>query len=143
MYWYVCDYYNGVCIVIFVCVMQSNCWLYLILGTLSYVSPVCGLFFQCIVIKFTFVLIFLWILNLCLLWYFCVLHKICSLVVLYIGNISMHISCILFVIPFSPSFLTYIHNSIWTCIFLNYFSHTLKHISLLLVYQYLINLFLL
>ena len=39
-YSYVCVLYNGVCIYMFVNVIQSSCWLYLILGILSYISYV-------------------------------------------------------------------------------------------------------
>ena len=55
----------------------------------------------------------------------------------------MHISGILFVVPLSPSSLTYIHNSGLTHLCLNYLSHVLKHIYLFLVAQYLIYILLL
>ena len=42
----------------FVHIIQSNCWLYLILGIWSYISPVCGLLFHFIDVIFTIVLIF-------------------------------------------------------------------------------------
>ena len=42
----------------FVHLIQYNCWLYFILGILSYVSSMYGLFFHCILIKLKFVLIF-------------------------------------------------------------------------------------
>ena len=92
---------------------------------------------------FTFALIRLWMLYLCLMWYVCVLHMIYYLVELHLGNIVMHISCLLFVMPFSPSLLTYINNSGLTYLCLNWLSHALNQISLLLVAQYLIYLFLL
>ena len=143
MYWYVCASYNSVYIVMFVHLIQYNCWLYFILGILSHVSTMYGLFFNCIFVKFTFVLICLWMLYIWLLWYVCVLHTICSLVALHLGNLVMHISCILFVVPLSPSLLTYIPNSGFTHLCLNWLSHALKHISLFLVAQYSKYLFLL
>ena len=56
-----------VCIII-VYVIQSNCRLFFVLGTLSYASPMYGLVFYCIFVKFTFELICLWMLYLCFLW---------------------------------------------------------------------------
>ena len=56
--------YNCVCIDMFVYVIQSSCWLWFILGILSYISPMYGLFSHCIVFTFTFVLICIWILYL-------------------------------------------------------------------------------
>ena len=41
-------------------------------------------FFHCIVVTFTFILICLWMFYLCLLWYVCVFNIICSLVVLHL-----------------------------------------------------------
>ena len=67
-YWYVCEYYSGVCIDMFLYVIKYNCWLYFILGTFPCVSPMYGLILHCILIKFTFSLIFLWMLYLCFLW---------------------------------------------------------------------------
>ena len=55
LYLYVCASYNGVCIYMFVYVIQYNCWLYFILGILSYIYPMYGLFFHCIVVTFTIV----------------------------------------------------------------------------------------
>ena len=81
-YWYVCASYNGVCIDMFVNIIQFNCWLYFILGIFSDISPMYGLLFHCIVVKFITVLICLWILYLCLLQYVDVLHSICFLFVL-------------------------------------------------------------
>ena len=127
LYWYVCAYcsgvfnwyvfasYNGVYIVMFVNLIQYNCCSYLILVTFSYVSPMYGLFFHFIFIKFTFVLIWLWILYLWLLQYVCVIHTILSLVALHLGDIVMHISCLLIVVTLFPSLLTYIHNSGLIC----------------------------
>ena len=57
LYWYFCTEYNGVCICMFIYVIQSNCCLYFILGILSYISPMCGLFFHFIVVTFVFLLI--------------------------------------------------------------------------------------
>ena len=130
LYWYVCAYcsgvfnwyvfasYNGVYIVMFVNLVQYNCCSYFILVTFSYVSPMYGLFFHFIFIKFTFVLIWLWILYLWLLQYVCVIHTILSLVALHLGDIVMHISCLLIVVTLFPSLLTYIRNSLLTHIFL-------------------------
>ena len=108
LYWYVCAYYNGVCIVMFAHLVQYNCWLYFILGVCSYVSHMYGLFFHCIFVKFTLVLICFWMLYLWLFWYVCVLRMTCSLVALHIGDLFMHVSCILFVVllchPCWPTF---------------------------------------
>ena len=70
-------------------------------GILFYISPVYGLFHHCVIVTYVFALIFLWMIYLRKLQYFCVLHRICSLVALHIGNLVMYISCILFVVPFS------------------------------------------
>ena len=75
--------------------------------------------------------------------YFCVLHTIGSLVALHPGHLVTHISYILLVIPLLSSLLTWIHKSWSTSCCLNWLSHSLKHISLFLVSQYLIYLFLL
>ena len=55
----------------------------------------------------------------------------------YLGIVS------LFTMPFFPSSLTCIHNSGLTYLCLNYLSHELKNISLILFSQYLIYLFIL
>ena len=80
--------YNGVCIYMFVYVIQSNCWLYLILVILSYISPMYGLFFHFIFITFAFLLICLWMLYMCLLRYAGVLNMLCPLVVYKLGSFS-------------------------------------------------------
>ena len=67
-----------------------------------YISPVYGLLLHGIVFTFAFSFICLWMLYLCLLQYVGVLHKICSLVVLHIGKLFMHIYFVWFVMPFSP-----------------------------------------
>ena len=59
--------YYGVCISIFVYVIQSNCCLYFILGIFLCISPVYGLYHHCTIIKSVFVLICLGILYLYLL----------------------------------------------------------------------------
>ena len=94
-------------------------------------------------VKFTFVFICLLMLYIWLLRYVCVVHMIRSLFALHLGNLVMNIYCLIFVVPLSPSSLTYIHNSVLPSCCLKYFPHELKHISLYLVYQYLVYLFLL
>ena len=113
------------------------------IGIFFYIFSVHGSFHHCIIVMYVFVLICLWMLYLCLLRYVFLLHIICSLVAPHIGNRVTHISCILFVIPFLPYALTYIHNIGLTNLCLNYLSHVLKHLYLFLVSQYLIYLFLL
>ena len=74
-----------------------------------YVSPMYGLFFQCIFVKFIFLfslMLYIWLLR-----YVFVLHTIFSLFDPHLGNLVMYISCILFIVPLSPSSFTYIHNS--------------------------------
>ena len=127
----------------FVYIIQYTCWLYLILGILSYIYPIYGLLFHCIVLTFAFVLIFLWMLYICLLRYAVLLHKVYYSVVLNLDNLVMHISCVWFVMQFLSSSMTWIHKSRSTYIYLNYMSHALKHISLFLVSQYLMYLCLL
>ena len=85
LYWYVCSSHSGVCIVIFVYVIQSNCCLYFILGNLSYDSPMYGLVFHCIFVKFKFSLIFLLMLYLCFLW--------CTSYDLFLGCATFWDSC--------------------------------------------------
>ena len=88
------------------------------LGILFYISPVHMLFHHCVSFTYVFVLICLWMLYLWLLRYFSVLHKICSLVELHIGNRVMHISCELFFIPLLSFSLTCIQkNHIKTLLF--------------------------
>ena len=89
-YSYVCSSYSGVCIDIFVHVIQSTGWLYFILGIFFYISPVHGLLHHYTILTSDFVLIFLWILYLCLLWYVCVPHNIYSLVVVQFGSLVMN-----------------------------------------------------
>ena len=111
LYWYVCAYYNGVCIYMFfhlitVSVLLYLCMLYnIIFGyTLSWYfflyPPVHGLFRHCVIVTSVFVLICLCILYLWLLIYVCVLRTIWYLVALHLGNLVMHIHFILFVMPF-------------------------------------------
>ena len=68
--------YNGVCIDLFVYVIQSKCWLYFILGILSYISTMHGSFHHCIILTYEFTLICLWILYLCLFQYVFVLYLV-------------------------------------------------------------------
>ena len=117
LYLYVFVSYNGVCVDIFVCVIQYNNWLYFILVILFYISPMYCLLFYCIVITFVFVFKCFWMLYLCLMQYFVVLHTILSLVVLRIGKLFMNISCIWFVITLLPWVLTLIHKSVLTYIY--------------------------
>ena len=102
LYWYVCSYYNGVLIDTFVYVILYNHRFYFILGVWFYIAPVHGLFHHYIIVTYVLVFICLWMLYPCFLWFFCVLHKIYSLVVLHIGNVVMHIFCIFFVVAFLP-----------------------------------------
>ena len=119
LYWYFCASYNGDWIDNFVNVIQSNHSLYFILGSLSYISTVYELFFHCVVDTSAFVLLCLWMLYICLMWYVGVLHTIFSLVVRYIGKIVIHIYCLWFVIPLLQSSLTCIHKIWLTSILLN------------------------
>ena len=119
LYWYVCSLYNGLCLDMFVYVIQYNCWLYFILGFLPYISPMYRLCFHCTVITFTFLLLRLLMLYLCLLRYFGALHTICSLVLLHLGKIVIHISCIWFLLPMFPSSFTCIHRSVLKYLCLN------------------------
>ena len=119
LYWCICSSYNVICIDILVYFIQFNCWLYLILGIFSYIYPIYGLFFHCIIITFKIVLICFWMLYLCLLLYVGVLHTLLSLVVINIGKLLIHISCIWFFIQLSPSSLTWIHKSWLTSLFFN------------------------
>ena len=91
--------YNGVCIYMFVYVIQSNCWLYFILVILSYISPMYGLLYSCFVIASAFVLIYLWRLYLCLPRYICEFYSIYSLIVIHLGELILNISCIWFIMP--------------------------------------------
>ena len=88
---------------IFVNFIPYNCRLYFILGIFSYISPIYGLFSHCIVVTFIFVLIFFWMLYLCLMQYAGVLHMVWCLVVLHIGNLVMQISRIWFVMQLLTS----------------------------------------
>ena len=119
LYWYVCASYNGVWFYMFVYVILSNCWLYFILCILYYISPMYGLLFHCIVVKFVFALICLWMLCLCLIQYVGVVHMIFPLVVLHLGKLVIRIYCTLFVIILFPSSLTCIHKSGLTSLCLN------------------------
>ena len=105
-------HYIWVCIVIFVHNITVSaliflCMLYgLIFGCTSYlvfchISSIYGLFFHCIVATFIFLFIFLWILYLFLLLHVGVLRTIFSLVVIHLGNLAMHTSCIWFLCHFT------------------------------------------
>ena len=127
-----------VSVLVFLYVIQSNHFLYAVLVVFFYISPMYELFCHSSVITYVFLLIFLWILYLCLLRYVCVIYSICSLVAIHIGRLFMHISFILFFMQFLPSSLTCIHKSVLTSLCLNYLSHSLKHIYLLIFSKYLI-----
>ena len=90
----VCVLYNGVCIDLFAYIIQYNCWLYFILGVLSYISTIHGLLFHYIVVTFTIVLICLWMLYLCLLRYVDVVYRKCFWIIIHIGKLAIHIYCI-------------------------------------------------
>ena len=84
---------------------------------LFYISPVYGSFQQCVIV-ISVIVFFLWMLYLYLLQYVCVLHAICSLVALNLGNLGVHIYTILFVMPFfHPSWPTFkivnLHIFVW------------------------------
>ena len=74
-----------------------------------YISPVHGLVYHCVVVTFAFVLICLWILNLCLLKCFCVIYMIYYLVLIHIGRLVVYITW--FIIPLFTYSLNCIHNS--------------------------------
>ena len=93
------------CIDMFVYVIQSNFLVVLHLGYLFYFSPVHGLLYHSIIVASDFVFICLLMLYPCLLICVGIIYTIYSLVVIHLGNIVIHISCIWFVIPFSPSLL--------------------------------------
>ena len=120
--WYVCASYNGFHIDMFVCLITVFLLLCLfmlynlIFGSTSpwcffYISLVHSLFHHCVIVKYVMVLIFLCMLYIWSLQYVFLIHTIFSLVALHLGNLVMYISCIWIVMPFSPSLLTYIHNS--------------------------------
>ena len=140
-YSYACASYNGVCIDICMYDIQYNCWLYFILVILLYIYLVHGLLYYCFIVTSVFVLICLWMFYICFLQYVGVIYMIYSLVVFHSGKNIIHVSCIWFVMSLLPYSLTFIHNSGLTSLFLNEFSHSLKHIYSFLIYQYLINLF--
>ena len=81
------------------------------MGIFSYISPIYGLFFLCIIVIFKILIIYLWMLYLSLLRYVGALHTIFYLVALHLGNLVMRIYCIWFFIPFTPSSLTWIQKS--------------------------------
>ena len=112
-------------------------------GILLYISPAHGLLHHCAIVTSVVVLIYLWMLYLWLLRHVCVLHTMCSLVALHLGNIVMYIYGILFFIPLSSSSLTCVQKSGLTYRCWYFLSYSLKYITLFLVYQYLIYLFLL
>ena len=84
---YDCTSYNILWVHMFVCVIQYNVWLYFILGIFSCISSIYGLLFHGIVVTFTFLLICLWMLYICLLKYVGVLHTIWYLLLLRTKNI--------------------------------------------------------
>ena len=127
----------------FVYVKQSNCWLYFILVILFYISPVHGLLYHFVTVTSVFVFICLWMLYPRFLRYVGVIYTIYSLILIHLGRIFIYIYCKWFIMPLSPSSFTCIHNSGLTSLCFNYLSQALKHISLFLVSQYLIYLFLL
>ena len=95
----------NVCFCIDMCVyfVQSNWWLYLILGI--------GLFYHVTIITLAVAFICLWILYPCLLKYVGVIYTIYSLVVFNIGKIVIYISCIWFVMSLLSSSLPCMHIS--------------------------------
>ena len=97
---YDCTSYNILWVHMFVCVIQYNCWLYLILEKISYISLMYGLFIHCTVVTFTIVLICLIFLYLSLLRYVGVIHRIFYFVVLHIGKVFVNIFCIYFLCHF-------------------------------------------
>ena len=99
------------CIDMFVYVIWYTFLLYFILGILFYISLVHGLFYHFIIVISLSVLICLWMLYPCFLWYVGVIYRIYSLVVLHIEKIVINISRIWFFMPLSPSLLTCMHNS--------------------------------
>ena len=121
LYWYVCTFHTGVYIDNFVHVVQSTNWLYLILGVLLYfilvflfyISPLYWLFYHCVVVKYLFVSMCMWMLYIyiyiCLLWYVFLLCTIYSSVVIHIEKLVMYISW--FIVPPFPYLLICIHNS--------------------------------
>ena len=109
LYWSVCESYNGVWIDMFVYFILYSCCLYFILVILSYISPMYGLLFHCIVVTPTILLIYWWMLYLCLIRYVHVLSTICSLVVIHSGNNVMYIYW--FIMPMLPYLLNCIYNS--------------------------------
>ena len=112
---YICVFIDMFVRLINVSVLLCLCMLYnIIFGYNSpwfffYISPMHGLFHYCVIFTSVFVLIFLWMLYLWLLPYVCVLRMICSLLVIHMGDLVIHISCVLFIIPLSSSLLTRIH----------------------------------
>ena len=103
---------------VFVYAIQSNYWLYLILGIFFFSSPVNALLYHFIIVESTFLFICLWMLYPCFLRYVGVIYTIYSLVVIHLGNIANHIFCIWFVMLFSPYLFTHMHNSGLTSLFL-------------------------
>ena len=111
LYWYVFASFNGVCIDMFVhtiivSLLLYMCMLYNIIVVYTsswYFSIYCEWVIpplrHCYI---CFCVNMFWMLYLWLLKYVCVHHMIVSLVALHIGNIGMHISCIIFVVPLLP-----------------------------------------
>ena len=54
--------------------IQYNHWLYLILGVWFYIAPVYGLFYHCIIVTYTFVII----------WLLICIHVSCDMLVYFI-----------------------------------------------------------
>ena len=73
-HWYVCIF------------LQYTHWLHFILGVLCYNSPMRSLFYHYVIIISVFILICLWMLYLCLMWYVDVIYKIYSLVGLHLSR---------------------------------------------------------
>ena len=100
---------------------------------------------HCVVIKYVFLLIYLWIVYICLLIYVYVIYIIYSLVVIRIGKMVTYIYRIWFIMPLSPSLLTWIYNGWLKYIYLNLpFSCCMnRNIYLFLITQYFIHLIIL
>ena len=66
--------------------IQSTCWLYLLLRIVFYISPVHGLFYHCVVVKYEFLLIRLCISYQFLLQYVCLPYTNYYFVWIHIGR---------------------------------------------------------
>ena len=87
-YLYYCASYNRVCIDMSVYVIKYNCLLLFILFILSCIYPMFGLLFHCIAVTFARFSICLWLLYLCVLQYFSVLHTISPWLWSIMGSLS-------------------------------------------------------